>query len=207
VIPVITVEEKLKAFSKSILEKVQNESEHRLSKFIGQNEELIERERQQALKESKEIIEKARVNAESQKQQIISKARMDMKQTILRKKNEIYEKVISDIRSKAVEFTSRPEYIGLLEKFIDTGISRLNSGDIIVLIKPQDIQRYGDQLSKFALKYQSSGINVSIDKADDSILGGCICRTMDGTLRTDCSMASAIDENRELIGSILMDNL
>jgi len=204
---VITVESKLKSFSENIIKRVQEDSEKRLREFSIKNNELLEKEKEQVLKEAEAIIERMKTKAQSEKQQIISKAYIEKEYAILQKKKEIFQRVIKDIKNMAEEFTLRPEYVDFLESCIDNGLSQIKGKEANIFFKPQDIERYRENICSFINKKYDSIINTHILPTDEDIIGGCIVQNSENTIRIDCSITSLIIDNQEFIGRTLMDGL
>lgn len=203
----ITVNDKLKAFSEKIIIKVREESDKKLQEYTKRNIELLEKEKEKTLKESETMVEDAKRNAESERQQIISKAGIDREHSILKKKKDIFERVLEDIKRKSVEYTSRKEYLAFVEVSIKRCLSSISSDEAILLFKPDDLYRYSNEIEKIIENTVNENIKIEVEKTEEDILGGCICKNGRNTYRVDCSMRAVINDNFELIGKMLMDNL
>lgn len=202
-----TVEDKLKVFAKIIFEKVEKDSEEKVEKFTKCHDLMLEQEKKNILKESENMIKQARKKAELKKNEIISKANTDRQHMLLQKRKELFDRMVEYIRNYAVDFTKQPEYLLHLEKCISNGISQIDGDDIMLFFKHNDIEQYGESINEFVCKYKKPGMTISVEETNRDILGGCICEDKSRTMRIDCSMASAIDDNKGLIGKVLMDNL
>lgn len=204
---VTTVEDKLKLFAKIIFEKLESDSEQKVAEFTKTHDQMLEQEKKNILKESENLIKQSRKKAESKKKQIISKANIDRQHALLKKRKELFDKLLENLRAMASDYTTQPEYVSFLEKTISNSLSRIDADEVVIQFKQQDIERYGDKINGFIDKYKSKNTHVRVEQTHNEILGGCVCEDKDKTLRIDCSMASIIDENRALIGKMLMDNL
>lgn len=202
-----TVDDKIKLFAKVVFEKVQKESDLKVIRFTAENDKYLEEEKDRIMKESQAAINQAKKKAETKKNEIISKANMEGQHELLRKRKELYDQAVDDIRKMAESYTLKPEYAGYLEGCIREGLSRIDARDIVIYLKPEDILNFGNKINEMADRYKTEGSVVSIKETTMDILGGCILEDGAGTMRVDCSMSSAIDENRSLIGKELMDNL
>jgi len=204
---VTTVEDKLKLFAKIIFEKVEKDSEEKIIEFTKSHDEILEKEKENVLKESESMIKQMRKKAESKRQQIISKANIDKQHALLKKRKELFDRAVDDIRNIASDFTNSPEYLSYLEKSIESSLSKIDTTQIVIYIKSNDMGAYNKKIQYFIDKYKKAGVSVMIEEAKKGILGGCICEDENKTMRVDCSMASAIEDNKGLIGKVLMDNL
>lgn len=202
-----TVDDKLKLFAKVVFEKVQKDSDQKVTQFTNEHDEYLKREKENILKESQAIINRARKKAEAKKNEIISKANTDGQRELLKKRKELFDQTIEDISDMVKIYTSKPEYAIYLEKCIKDGLSRIGAKDVVIYLKHQDICNLRDKINEIIDKYKAADMSVSVKETDMDILGGCIIEDGAGTIRVDCSMASAIDQNRGLIGRELMDNL
>lgn len=202
-----TVEDKLKLFAKIVFEKVEKESEQKVEEFSKNQDQLLESEKRNIIKESENLIKQTKKKAEDKRRQIISKANIDRQHALLKKRKEIFDRAIDDIRNLALLFTNQPEYAAFLEKCISNGLSKIEDLELEILLKTSDIENYGNTIKELLDKYKKPGMTVRIIGTEEDILGGCIFVNSCKTLRVDCSMASVIEDNRGLIGRTLMDNL
>jgi Archaeal/vacuolar-type H+-ATPase subunit E len=201
------IDEKLKLFSRIVLEKVQKDSEQKVIAFTGEYDRRIEIEKQNILKESETTINQAKKKAEQKRNQIISKVNIDGQYELLKTRKNIFDQVMEDIRKMAEDYTSEPEYLVYLEKSIANGLSKFDGDEVVIFLKSGDIERYSGQINRFVNKYKKAGMQVAVEATVKPILGGCILEDRQRKMRIDCSMASAIEENRMLIGKELNDNL
>lgn len=202
-----TVEDKVKLFARIILEKVESSSEQRVVEFAAHSNRELEQEKRIVLKESENMINQMKRRAEAKKRQIMSKAQIDSQHALLKKRQDLFELLVSDIRKMAEDFIMQPSYTGFLEKSIKNALMQIEASQIMLLFRGQDILRFKDEINRAVDKYKKSGAKVKIEETDRDIIGGCICEDSDRTMRVDCSMASLIDDNRGLIGKVLVDNL
>lgn len=202
-----TVEDKLRLFAKIVFEKVEKDSEQKVMDFTHSHEKEVEEEKKNILKQSENHIKQARKKAETRKSQIISKATIDMQHTLLKKRKEIFDRMVADIKRLAEAFAAQPDYISFLEKCIEGSLSQIDCKDAVLYFKPQDIDRHSEEIKELILKHKKDDMEVCVDKTDKDIIGGCVCEDRDKTIRIDCSILSLIDENKSLIGKTLMDNL
>lgn len=202
-----TVDDKLKLFAKIIFEKIEKDSEYKTSELEKTYNEFLENERQNLLKQSEIMVNQTRKKAESKRDQIISKANIDKQHILLRKRKELFDRTVNDVRRLGLEFTKQPEYMDFLKKLIHNGLLGLDFDEVLIYFKPDDHKAYGDRMNEFIEQVKKPQMKVSILETEKDILGGCILENMDQTMRIDCSISSLIEDNKKLIGKILIDNL
>lgn len=202
-----TIDDKLKLFTKVVFEKVEKDSQQKVMNATSNYDRFLEQEKRNILMESENMIKQMKRKAESKKEQIISKANIDRQHALLKKRKELFDRTVEDIKDMAERYTLQPEYIGFLEKCIKNCLLRINAPDVVMMFIPKDIERHGDKIKSMIDKYKMPDMNVSVMPADGKILGGCICEDMDRTIRVNCSMLSIIDDNRAVIGKMLVDNI
>jgi V/A-type H+/Na+-transporting ATPase subunit E len=204
---VITVEDKLQVFSKSIIEKVEKDCDNKLFEHLAINKELLDNERKKVSNEALLIIENMKKKAESEKSQMISKAIIEKEHSVLIKKRDIFEMVVNDIRKMTVEFTHKPQYKAFLEMCMNNGLSQVNSDKSVIFFTPHDIEKYREDIKAYINENYNTHKRIDVDSTNADILGGCIVENLEKTIRIDCSVESLIDDSKERIGKILMDNL
>lgn len=204
--PVITVDDKLKRFSESIIKKVQEESDKKIRESVSKIESSMDKEKQKVQREAEILVEDAKKRAQAEKHQIISRAEIDRDYALLYKRKEILDRVLEDIRRMAADYTVKPEYESLLKSAIKRGLSGFKDANVIIYFKPDDLSRYEGSIREL-LNNQFGERNISIQNTDPEILGGCICENEEKTMRVDCTLRALIDENKELIGKLLYGDL
>lgn len=202
-----TIDDKLKLFAKIVFEKVEKESEQKVMDFTKEQDQLLEAEKRNIVKESENLIKQTKKKADDKKRQILSKANIEKQHTLLKKRKEIFDRILDDIRELALAFRGEKEYLIFLEKCISSGILKLQTQDALCLVSRYDIDNYGGLINDMIEKHSKPGITITVDSIEEEILGGCIFEDKEKTMRIDCSMDSVIEDNKGLIGSILMDNL
>lgn len=202
-----TVDDKLKLFTRIVLEKVQKDSEQKVLDFKSSRDMNLEEQRKNTLKASESIISQAKKRAELKKNQIVTKAGTDGQREILKCRKEIFDRTVGDLKTMAEEYTAKPEYAGYLEKCIGTVLSKIDSGEVYLFLTERDMDNYRDKIEESVNRHKRPDIKVKVRKAPGNIIGGCFGEDKDSTLRIDCSMLTAIEDSREVIGKELSDNL
>ena len=204
---VTTIDDKLELFAKIVFEKTEKDSEQKIAEFTKVHDDLLEKERQNIIKQTEILVSQMRKKAEFKRNQIISKANIEKQHMVLKKRKELFDRTVKDIRKIGLDFAKQPNYLNFLEKSINNGLSQMEAQEVAAYFKNDDINNLGDRIIEFIEKYKKPYMKIAVIKTDRDILGGCIFEDIDKTLRIDCSIASLIDDNKKLIGKILMDNL
>ena len=204
---VTTIDDKLELFAKIVFEKTEKDSEQKIAEFTKVHDDLLEKEKQNIIKQTEILVSQMRKKAEFKRNQIISKANIEKQHMVLKKRKELFDRTVNDIRKIGLDFAKQPNYLNFLEKSINNGLSQMEAQEVAAYFKNDDINNLGDRIIEFIEKYKKPYMKIAVIKTDRDILGGCIFEDIDKTLRIDCSIASLIDDNKKLIGKILMDNL
>jgi V/A-type H+-transporting ATPase subunit E len=202
-----TIDDKLKLFANVVLEKVEKDSKQRVYEATNNYDKCLEHERKKILMESQNMVNQMRRKAESEREQILSEANIEGQHSLLKKRKELFDITVEDIKVLAEEFTSQPEYLEFLEKCIKNSISKVKGLNAVLQLKADDIEKYGDDIKSIVEKYKRSDMQVSISPSKGKILGGCICEDENHTMRADSSMLTMIDDNHALIGKTLIDKI
>lgn len=202
-----TIDDKLKLFAKVVFEKAEKDSQQKVIDATKKYDRYLEEEKVNILKESEMTVRQMKKKAESKREQIISKANIERQHMLLKKKKELFDRTVEDIKGLAKSFRSSEQYLTFLEKSIEKGLSKINSMDIVMFFDKEDLKDRMDSIRDMADRYKKPGMVVEIAESDRDIVGGCIMEDRERTIRVDCSFSSIIDDNRILIGKMLMDNL
>ncbi|KPU43786.1 V-type proton ATPase subunit E [Oxobacter pfennigii] len=203
----ITVEDKLKSFSDEIIKQVEADSKVKLQEFYDHSKRDIETEKKNILKEAHKKIEDMKLKSEAQKKQIISKASIDKDYELLKKRDEIFQRVFADIKKIAEDYVKSEEYEGFLLNCIDKGLSFVNAKEAVLILTHGDLEKHKEKIVSYLKNKRPDYINIKAEEGEDDMLGGCIVENKMRTLRWDFSIAAMIDNNRELIGKNLDENI
>ena len=159
------------------------------------------------------IAEDAKKQADMRYQQIISEAKMNARRAELGAKEEVIEeafnKATEDLRNMAN--TNDPEYVDALIDMIKEAAVEIGGGDLIVLLKEEDIPKVSDKLDhiigliKAVIKHDKPsdlnllatevsletdvGTTLEIGEPIDTI-GGAILRTRNGEIQVNNTIES-----------------
>lgn len=201
----ITVNDKLKLFTKHIIDRQQKEYDKKV--------ESLEAKMVLELENRKKDLEKDRIKYErtllkgikNERAQRLSNARSERKRRLLLKRKNMIDELLQGVKKYTNEFVQTPEYEtylkGILKKHNDI-IQSL--GDFEIYLNKKDLA-YSDTLNAACKALNLSC--VSINESNKRILGGMIVLKADHTTRLDFSLDSIIDDNRKYMGQLIYDML
>ena len=144
-----------------------------------------------AAAEKVSISENAAKQADMRYQQIISEAKMNARRAELEAKEEVIEEAFSkateDLTQKAA--TNDEEYVDALIGMITEAATEIGGGDLIVLLKEEDISKVKGKLDSITDKIKSATIDrkkptLEIGEPIETI-GGAILRTRNGDIQVN----------------------
>lgn len=204
----ITIEEKLNVFTKLVLGHVQQEYEEKHQEISKVNNKKIETYKVRLEERKSEIIEDFVSKGKIEKNKLVSQASLDKKRKILNKKQELIERILSNLHKKAREFTHTSEYEGFL-----TGILReilppfKGERALKIIVSQRDLERYRDLVLSEAYKVGFEEKDVQVMAAREEVTGGIVVFNQDMTLKVDSLIDTIIEEFRPTIGQKLYDAL
>ena len=160
------------------------------------------------------ISEDAAKQAEMRYQQIISEAKMNARRAELGAKEEVIEEAFSKATEELTNManTNDPAYVESLIEMINEAATEIGGGDLIVLLKEDDIDKVKGQLDSIAAKVKSlikdrnKPVNLNAIAKDVSsqtdvettleigepidTIGGAILRTRNGEIQVNNTIES-----------------
>ena len=198
----ITIEEKMKLFTKIVYDKIEKYNQNAVTSFNMEYGNLVEEKKTEFTKKAEQIYDQEIKDIQKQKLQILSKARVDEKKIILGKRKEIFDEMISALQEYAKRYVQSDDYARVFFSDLEKVSAELiNTRRIELIITNNDslklIEEIKIKLGSFDVQY----------KFDDEIIGGFILIDINNSLRIDMSIKSRIDDSREIIGEKLFEIL
>ena len=201
----VTIEQKLMLFENliqhDIFEVFKNEKyrkEQYYNNKMIENKAKVDRISWEMKTEQKEKLDRIYVKEEAQIKKVYENS-------FLKTKEELLNKVVNKIEEKLEGYTRTNQY----KQYIDITINQVCSEidfdkDIILYMTEKDIQTYGsyilEKIRKNNIdKIEAGVININLDKARDSIIGGIIVKTVDESMRYDFSLRRNLEESMGII--------
>jgi vacuolar-type H+-ATPase subunit E/Vma4 len=198
----ITIEEKLKLFTKIVYDKVDKENQKIVENFNNEYGNIIEEKKKEFTKEVNELSLQSKKNIEKEKLHIISKARIEEKRIIMERKVEIYEETIQALFEYAKCFTETEEYKNnFFRDFKNAFIDMKECSNMDIYLTQSDLLRFKDELLSILKDKKVELYN------DDEILGGFIILDNKRNMKLDMSLLSRIQNSKDFIGQKLFEIL
>ncbi len=198
----ITIEEKLKLFTKIVYDKVDKENQRIVENFNNDYGNIIEEKKKEFTKEVNEISLQSKKNIEKEKLHVISKARIEEKRIIMERKVEIYEETMQALIEYAKSFTETEEYKdNFFRDFKDAFLDMSEFSNVDIYLTQRDL-----------LKFRNEIVSILKDKNiefhnDDEIVGGFIILDTKRNIKLDMSLLSRIQNSKDYIGQKLFEIL
>lgn len=200
----ITVNDKLKLFTKRIIETKQKEYDEKVAKLEGEMLSEFAERKETLLRDRVKYETSLLKGIKSERDQRLSNARSEKKRRLLLKRKEMIDSLIEGVKKYTIEFTNSDEYEKYLINTVKENINLIRTMDEFILyLREEDYLKYKDILRKLLL---DGGIDLNkflINKYDSKILGGLVMIKKDGSTRLDLSLDAVIVENREYMGRLI----
>lgn len=195
----ITIEEKLKIFSKIVVDKINNEYERVVLRLDKEGEVALDEYKKDlqrhALDYEKSFIEKG----ETEKRRIISKVNIEKKKHILNTKDDLVKSVVKELYERVEKFTNENEYQSFIKTLSEKTMQEItNCNGFTLMMTDKDLKEHSSILLNI-IKEKNDCI-VKTETLDNKYIGGFIVFNEDKSLKWDCTIKAIIDENIELIG-------
>lgn len=198
----ITIEEKLKLFTKIIYDKVEKQNQSTIEKFNNEFGSLLSQKRQEFEKQAEDIKNESEKNIQKEKVQIISKARIEEKRIILENRKEMFDELVNSLLEYCRAFVDTEEYkVLFLSDFKRASGEMEYSNSIEIITTSKDYSRFKKDIDEVF-----KGKNISYTQ-DDDIIGGFILVDTEKSIRMDMSMPDRILSSKEYIGEKLFEAL
>lgn len=196
----ITIEQKLKLFTKIVIDKQNSEYEDLIRDIDKSETEALDAYKKELAVKSidfrNELIEKAVI----EKKRLLSNVKVEKKKSILNKKSQIVKEVIEELKLRASKFTDEDSYKSFLFKLVEKMIVSVpNETSFICYLSEKDTKRYGSEILKI-FNNNREGIEVTIKEQAKDEIGGVILFDSDERYKIDSCLKSMIEENEDLIG-------
>jgi vacuolar-type H+-ATPase subunit E/Vma4 len=198
----ITIEEKLKLFTKIVYDKVEKENQRAVEEFNEKFGNIIEQKKQEFVKEANELSIQSLKKIENEKLHIISKAKIEEKKILLERRKRIFDEALSGLMKYGEEFTRANEYEKLFMRDFKGTLDELkDSSGFDVFITTRDLNRFG---SDCMMMLSDKITNIY---TDDDIVGGFIISDNQRNIKIDMTIMSRVQGSKEYIGEKLFDML
>lgn len=198
----ITVNDKLKLFSKRVVDRRQKQYD---DKVIDLEEQMLN-----DLHERKSMLEKDRSKYEitllkgikAEQKQRLSNARSEKKRRLLLKRKNMIEVLLKGVQDYTRDFVQTDDYFDYLQQTCLEHKEEIQGlGEFDVYVNAEDYKKLKGQLSKL---FKSLGFQCRDYKIyNQKIIGGMVLLKTDGKSRIDMSLDSVIEDNRTYMGQLI----
>ncbi|MFO7152084.1 MAG: V-type ATP synthase subunit E family protein [Bacillota bacterium] len=190
-----------------IFEKLESEYSEKRKRLIERYEaEKSAVEENLKIKMEKKISEASR-EASIKKDQMVSKAKTEAHFEVLRKRDELLEKLIDELKVKVRNFPGTPGYLEFLKEAINRTTSRFPKVEkVYYTFTPEDLRKYEAEIKSLIASLKPEG-EFEILSGDSAMLGGVIARSQSGRIEVDLSLETLLKENRAKLAQLLFSEL
>jgi len=197
-----SIEDKISLFTKVVIERIELDFQQKNKKLV----EYYENRRSALIKENEKrknvAIASATKDAITKKQQMILRARSAMHLEVLKKKQGFTERVMEEVKEKAITFTGTAEYIEFLKEAIKQVLFRFSDDQFVNFSFSSDDIKNNQKVILSTIKSFRDKTTYKI-KANDSFIGGVFVKSGDGRLEIDFTVDSIMEDNKKMIGEYL----
>ena len=204
----ITVNDKIKLFTKRVLETKQNEYD---KKVLELEEKMVYEleDRKKNLVSEREKYEKMLLKGiKSEHVSRLSNARSEKKRRLLLKRKEMMDSLLDGVTEYTKEFVDTEEYENYLYKIIKTNIGIIKTmGEMTIHLRKEDSIKHQKKIETILLEENIKTSEFDFKIYEGRIIGGIIIMKLDKSSRIDMSLDSVIVDNREYMGQLIYELL
>lgn len=195
------IEDKISLFTKVILERIEldfQKKQNTLSENHKNREKNIIADYEE---KKKQTIEKNVKDAQIKKQHQILKEKTRARLALLKKKNELMNRVLAEVKNKVRTFLPSTEYSDFLKEAIEKILTRFSPEQFLYF-----------KFSTYDMENRAELILNTIDSirgkdtykfdADKQLIGGLFVKSGDGLLEIDYTINTILEESHKIIGEV-----
>ena len=176
-----------------IVSNITSEAQNTADKIIQQAKEevnsILEDGKTQSELEKNKILEDAKKQSDMRYQQIISEAKMNSRRLELEAREEVIEEAFNKATEELTNIasTNDTEYLNSLKNMIKEATIEIGGGNLVVLVKEEDISKISGSIDSIASEVQSElskDTKLNMGEAINTI-GGAILKTENGEIEVN----------------------
>jgi V/A-type H+-transporting ATPase subunit E len=193
----VSVKDGLAAIANEVLGDVQKEAEAIISSSQNQAKETLKVAKQQADEKYKTIMNQATAKAEGEKRKIASVTEVEMRNQLLKSKEELVDIAFDKALARIKEFAATDEYNRYLLKLIEEVAKRIGQKKLAIQVNAKDKA----WLTQDALNRLSKKLNCELTLLDqtEDYIGGFKIQTVDGKITYDSTLENRLGELRSVL--------
>jgi len=196
----ITVEDKIRTFSKYVYEKELNEAENIIKEAEEKSRNIIKEAELKAKEKCNIFDKKYRKKQELECQKTIAKAKIAARNMEFELKNKLMDELEKSIEQKLKEFSRSEKYEEWLIDKIKKFNELIENKDIIIYLRESDKLKFADKIKKILPKS-------NVLAGDENSIGGFIIENHDKTERIDYTFSGRLEENKQELGILFNEML
>ncbi|MBI9015043.1 MAG: hypothetical protein JEZ08_22620 [Clostridiales bacterium] len=201
----ITVNDKLKLFTKRIIDRQQEEYDDKVQALEEKMVVELEERKQMLVKDRTRYETSLLKGVKTERAQRLSNARSERKRRLLLKRKDMIDVLLTGVKDYTLEFVNTKEYENYLKKMIEKHQEMIRRmGAFKMFVHERDLM-YKDMFIHLfnTLELECTSIEIS----EKRMLGGAIFIKDDQTTRLDLSLYSVIEDNKKYMGQLIYDML
>jgi len=203
----VSIEDKIELFRKMIFSEIENSSSDRKQRIL----ERFEAEKKKLQIESEEkrqqIINEAIAKAEKEMKQLISKAQSEQYHRLLNHKQRFVDDMMELLKKRADDFTKSESYKAYLSEHLSHAAELLKEKPMVYFYFTKRDMEYAGDYIRGTIEKLRGNMAYSLREAKPYIIGGFIVEDEKQVMQMDYTLKSLVEENRELIGSVISHRL
>lgn len=183
----VQTEKKLSSFKSLIMRDIEEKKELYNKELEEYKESLESAAKDEALQRAYGIIQREKNAIIKERHEKESKFAAEKKKELLKYRDEILNKIYSQLDKRLEEYRKTSEYEKFMIKTVTDGINALGGGDVIAYI---------DKADEFMIEKLESETGAKIEITENKIIGGARVKSMTKNMICDNSLAEKLEENK-----------
>ncbi|HNR64937.1 MAG TPA: V-type ATP synthase subunit E family protein [Atribacterota bacterium] len=195
------IEDKISLFTKVILERIELDFQKKQN-ILTENHKNREKNIIADYEDKKkQTIEKNVKDAQIRKQHQILKERTRARLVLLKKKNELMNRVFEEVRNKVRTFLPSAEYSDFLREALEKILTRFSPEQFLYFkFSTHDMENRIEMILNTIDSIR--GRNTYKVDADKQLIGGLFVKSGDGLLEIDYTVNTILEESYQIIGEV-----
>ncbi len=202
----VNIDDKFKMFQNLLMEKIHHENEEEIAKLSRVYDQELTSSQNKIQMQAARILREAEITAKLETKNQLQKAIAERNKQVLFLRKQFTEELFRLLREKISEMPQEQKKNYLKESILQIDKMFADEDELVFKTDERDYE-YADQILTELKKNKEIKKDFSITKTDIGGLGGIVAENKDATLRADFSIASFLEENRDLIGRRIQTSL
>ncbi len=196
----ITVEDKIRTFSKYVYDKQVKKSDEMVKDLEEKSKLTLETKQNEFENKYNSTVKKSLTKAEEESQKIISAAKVEAKNSILNLKGDLLSQLKNEILQSFEDYVHDKEYVSYIDKLLEDSKDYLLQSKVKIYLVERDIK-------KFESKIKNQYSNAEVLTINNENIGGFIIESISTNERVDRTILRKVNEWNNEIGIRLYEAL